>query len=198
MNSLAYAHSSLQHTWVVPSLAAPLRSPEGFLDGRGLTSRLFCFLTLWVSRGRVGSQEETPGSCSIFSSTCFLLAALLQPGPCRSASVPCPLAPESSHSTPCCLRGPPAALRSLQLFFWNVLISHACGLILPFCPSGLLCDCGLPTQPFLMVLPHRLSLLLSGRVSSVRVCPASGTRNLWCLESAALGSVSPQPQKYRK
>lgn len=68
---------SLHHSWVVPSLAAPLRSPEGFLDGRGLTSCLFCFLILWVSRGRVRSQEQTQGSHSIFllPGSCFLLPA---------------------------------------------------------------------------------------------------------------------------
>lgn len=41
------------------SLEVPPPPPQGFLDGRGLTSCLFCFLTLWVSRGRVESQERT-------------------------------------------------------------------------------------------------------------------------------------------
>lgn len=67
----------------------------------GLTSCLFCFLTLWVSRGRVGSQEQTQGSCSIFllPGSCFLLAALPQPGPRKSDSVPLPwpVSPLTAH-----------------------------------------------------------------------------------------------------
>lgn len=98
------------------------------------------------SLGQQGQSREPGADTRLLQhlpSACFLLAAVLQPGLCRSDSVPCPLAPESSHTTSCCLQGPPAALRSL--LFWNVLISHACGLLLPFCSSGRLCDCVLPT-----------------------------------------------------
>lgn len=189
----------LHHTWVVPGLAALLRFPEGFLDVRGLISCLLCFLTLWVSRARVGSQEQTqaPAAPSLYLApdSSWLLCFSLDPEGQILYLLTWHLSLLTAH---------PVVFKALLLL--SGLCNCLSGMFSPvmlvacfcLCPSGSLCDCGQPTQTFLMVLPHLPCLLLSGQVSSARTHPASGTGNHWCLESAPLGSVSPQPQKYPK
>lgn len=92
---------SLHHTWVVPCLAAPLRSPEGFLDGRGLDLMSVLFPD---SLGQQGQSRE-PGADSGLLQHLPSTWLLLPLGCSASAWTPkvrfcsSTLALESSHST---------------------------------------------------------------------------------------------------
>lgn len=172
-----------------------LEVPEGFLDVRGLISCLF-----WVSRAEEGARsrlrllQHLPHTWFLLPHGCSAPAWTLKVEFCTS--------PSPQHLS--LLTAHPVVFKALLLLsgLCNCLSGMFSSVMLVacfcLCPSCRLCDCGLPTQTFLMVLPYLPCLFLAGLVPSARACPAPGTGNHWCLESAPLGSVSPQPRKYSK